>query len=1068
MRYFTASLIFECVFFCGLLCAQENVPSFTDVIQDPFFSSSVSTPPAQLGAFSSPEFGTNASLNPAVSTNPPVAPSVAIQPTPTLPQPTAPPRSAASKADLVYDVRITGNKQISAQEIVKLIKTRRGRPFSEPVLEEDKRALLQKGWFFNVIPRVEKTPHGYIVTFTFIENPLLHYVKINGNEAFTRQELMEQGQIQPGDALDAIAVHQAKERMIQYYQDSGFYRAHIEVLSGDKIGDRGAVFWVDEGPKQHILSTGFEGNSIASDEYLKTLIQSKPSRFFWIGSEFTKKKLDEDIAALTAYYRKLGFFYAKIDRKFEETQGYTGLGDNRAWVKVTFIIEEGPRCQIRDIRFEGNEFFTEEELKSVMKVTKKKDYNQDRLNLDINALKEKYGNEGFVFTQIEADPVIVDGYIDLGLRMYEGPQCYLRNMDVNIVGRDNMDSYSKIQTVLNRTTRLRPGELVRTSEIEATRRRLSYSRLFETNPANGAAPDFVMDFPDSVQKTYERDMAEAAAKKEAAKTAQAAATEQGTATPHTVFRPVFDPASETQAEAHEGQQNSQKPSANSETVFRGQARFAVPSRPAAPQSAMPYDVARQPAPISPAILQYTPPGLQNPPAAPLAVSSEQNAVKGNPIQQVSNQPTAGMYGVTTYNPNDSHSETTTTPRTVYAEPANISLAPQPIILQQTAAIYRGNPYYNDATEIRYDPVTGRKLYPLDGTWILQETQTGSFIMSVAVSSDSGLMGRFVIEEQNFDITRWPRGFRFNDWKNAFRGGGQRFRIEASPGTEVQRYSASWETPYFFDRDYSFGIDGYYYERYFDEWDEERLGGAVSFGKLWTPDFSTRVSLGAQQVNIYRPSYPTSQDLTDALGKHPMYTIGFDASHNTRDSEYMPTEGHLLSFNVEQVLGDYQFVRGGVDFRKYFMLHEKPDRSGRWVLGISSTLNVAEKGTPIYERYFGGGFANLRGFEYRGVTPRDANGAILGGAMEFYNSAELLFPLTADDMIRGSLFIDTGTVEKSISHWDSEYRVAAGFGLKLTIPMMGPVPLSFDFAFPINKESGDVTQVFSFSMGLGRL
>jgi outer membrane protein insertion porin family len=88
-------------------------------------------------------------------------------------------------------------------------------------------------------------------------------------------------------------------------------------------------------------------------------------------------------------------------------------------------------------------------------------------------------------------------------------------------------------------------------------------------------------------------------------------------------------------------------------------------------------------------------------------------------------------------------------------------------------------------------------------------------------------------------------------------------------------------------------------------------------------------------------------------------------------------------------------------------------------------------------------------------------------MEFYNSAEMIFPLTADDMVRGSLFIDTGTVERTVSKWEDDYRAAVGFGLRLTIPMMGPAPIALDFAFPISKSAFDQKQIFSFNVGIMR-
>ena len=49
----------------------------------------------------------------------------------------------------------------------------------------------------------------------------------------------------------------------------------------------------------------------------------------------------------------------------------------------------------------------------------------------------------------------------------------------------------------------------------------------------------------------------------------------------------------------------------------------------------------------------------------------------------------------------------------------------------------------------------------------------------------------------------------------------------------------------------------------------------------------------------------------------------------------------------------------------------------------------------------------------------------------------------------------------------DFRVTAGFGLRVTVPAMGPVPLAFDFAFPIASEDFDDEQVFSFYVGVTR-
>jgi len=92
---------------------------------------------------------------------------------------------------------------------------------------------------------------------------------------------------------------------------------------------------------------------------------------------------------------------------------------------------------------------------------------------------------------------------------------------------------------------------------------------------------------------------------------------------------------------------------------------------------------------------------------------------------------------------------------------------------------------------------------------------------------------------------------------------------------------------------------------------------------------------------------------------------------------------------------------------------------------------------------------------------------VGGHFMALASAEYMFPLTADDMLRAVVFCDTGTVEKSIDSWEDKYRVAPGFGLRITVPQMGPAPIALDFAFPVSSSEFDREEVFSFFLGMLR-
>jgi outer membrane protein insertion porin family len=340
------------------------------------------------------------------------------------------------------------------------------------------------------------------------------------------------------------------------------------------------------------------------------------------------------------------------------------------------------------------------------------------------------------------------------------------------------------------------------------------------------------------------------------------------------------------------------------------------------------------------------------------------------------------------------------------------------------------------------------------------------MFSAGVNSDAGLIGSIVVDEQNFDWRRFPRSW--DDIRNgtAWRGRGQRFRMEAMPGSEVQRYMVTFQEPYLLDSQVSLGLNGFYYTRFYREWDEQRIGGRVSLGYQLAHDLSVSAAFRLERVTVSDPIAGAPPELLDAVGDSDLFGFRAQLTHDTRDSTFLATEGHLLTLGFEQVMGTYQYPRADFDLRKYFMLHERPDGSGRHVVSMKGTASYTGSDTPIYEHYFAGGFSTIRGFDFRGASPR-VNGVPVGGEFSLLASTEYMFPLTASDSIRGVVFCDTGAVQPSIDNWEDKYRVAPGFGLRITIPAMGPAPIALDFAFPVVQEDSDEEEMFSFFIGFLR-
>ncbi len=349
---------------------------------------------------------------------------------------------------------------------------------------------------------------------------------------------------------------------------------------------------------------------------------------------------------------------------------------------------------------------------------------------------------------------------------------------------------------------------------------------------------------------------------------------------------------------------------------------------------------------------------------------------------------------------------------------------------------------------------------------VQEGQTGRFSVGGSVNSDLGVAGNFVLEERNFDIRNWPR--RPGDMLNgAFRGAGQNFRAELVPGNQVQRYTLNWTEPNLFGYSpFSLSVGGFYFTRIYQDWTEQRLGGRVAVGYEVTPDLSLSTELRGEDVKISNLRVAGVPALDRVAGSNDMYTGRVRLAHNTRDSPFLPTEGHLLELIYDQTFGEFDFPRGQVNFSRYFLVRQRADGGGRHTFTSSIRLGFSGQDTPLFENFFAGGFSTMRGFAFRGAGPVDS-GVQVGGRFQMLGTFEYMMPVTADDMLRMVAFVDYGTVEQDIEINSENFRVAPGFGARIAVPALGPAPLAFDFAFPISYADSDSRQIFSFTMGLTR-
>jgi len=344
---------------------------------------------------------------------------------------------------------------------------------------------------------------------------------------------------------------------------------------------------------------------------------------------------------------------------------------------------------------------------------------------------------------------------------------------------------------------------------------------------------------------------------------------------------------------------------------------------------------------------------------------------------------------------------------------------------------------------------------------VKEGRTGQFIIGAGVDSNAGLLGRVRLTERNFDLLAWPTSWRQIKRGEGFRGAGQLLRVSAEPGTRFMRFRVDWEDPWLYDKPILLGASAYHFMAQRETYDEIHYGGEMRLGHRfpngWYATLMGRIE-GIDITGIDRTKAPF--DVRRVAGTSSLEAIRGMLVRDRTDSRWMPTRGDRLSLDYQHVVGDYFFGKFRGDYRRYWTVYED-EQDRKHILSFRGGLYQIFGNAPTFERLYAGGLGTMRGFKFRGISPRQGPWhQVVGGDFSALLGAQYTFPLVGKQL-RGIVFVDSGTVERNTTI--KTYRVSAGVGLQVYM-MHAPIPLEFDFGFPLVKDGKDDLQLLAFSIG----
>lgn len=352
---------------------------------------------------------------------------------------------------------------------------------------------------------------------------------------------------------------------------------------------------------------------------------------------------------------------------------------------------------------------------------------------------------------------------------------------------------------------------------------------------------------------------------------------------------------------------------------------------------------------------------------------------------------------------------------------------------------------------------------------VEEADTGSLQFAVGVGSNAGVVGSIIYRKENFDPFDLPESI--GDFGDAFTGGGQRLIIQLAPGTEQSQFSGTYQHPNIFDSEFQYSHSLFHRIFFRENWDETRTGMNIGVGRRFGNNISAGITYRLELVDVDDIDNDAGQIVFDFEGERLISSIGLNMTFSDLDYDettFLPIGGYTFrpSYEYAGLGGDLEFHKYEATGEYYFALFE--DSEGRThLLYFTGSMGYAQEAgdtpdIPIYERYFAGGHGSIRGFDFRGVGPHTGDSPD-GGKVLFTGSINYIFPIF-EQILRGVLFLDGGTVSEDFDSDDlTNIRLSTGFGIRLTIPFLGPTPFALDFGIPLIKYDEDETRLISFSI-----
>ena len=258
--------------------------------------------------------------------------------------------------------------------------------------------------------------------------------KIVGNERLANETIVLFSELNIGDDIDQNIINLSFKKL---FETNYFKNLKINFENGII-----SIEVIENPIIQSIQINGVKKKSLL-DELEK--ITKKTEKYPFIESNILEQK-----NLLTNIVRSDGFYFAKIETKYTET--------NNNSIDITYNINLGERAKIKKIDFIGNKVFKNNKLRNIIIseeakpwkfITKNKYIDENRVQLDINLLRNYFKNRGYYDVKIKSSfaKAINENDFNLIFSIDSGIKYFFNDINLVVSNDYKVDNFQDLNDV---------------------------------------------------------------------------------------------------------------------------------------------------------------------------------------------------------------------------------------------------------------------------------------------------------------------------------------------------------------------------------------------------------------------------------------------------------------------------------------------------------------------------------------------------------------------------------------------------------------------------------------------